>query len=87
KIEYYLFGVLLFFFVDVGALIIIGSLIMVVYDMGADIAIVRCIGASPRQILDIFMVQGNVIVFVGTLIGGELGVNAAEKDVRVVGRV
>jgi lipoprotein-releasing system permease protein len=50
---------------------------MVVNDKGADIAILRTIGATPRQIMTIFMVQGTVIGVIGTLIGGILGVIAA----------
>ena len=43
----------------------------------ADIAILRTFGATPRQIMAIFMVQGTVIGVVGTLIGTLLGVLAA----------
>jgi lipoprotein-releasing system permease protein len=35
------------------------------------------LGATPRQIMGIFMVQGTVIGVVGTLIGGVLGILAA----------
>jgi lipoprotein-releasing system permease protein len=49
----------------------------VVADKRADIAILRTLGATPRQVMAIFMVQGTVIGCIGTLIGGVLGVTVA----------
>jgi lipoprotein-releasing system permease protein len=66
---------------------IIATLIMVVNDKGADIAILRTIGATPSQIMTIFMVQGTVIGVVGTVIGGVLGVVAAINVSQIVGWV
>ena len=77
KMEKTMIGLLLLMIVAVAAFNIIATLIMVVNDKGADIAILRTIGATPRQIMTIFMVQGTVIGIVGTLIGGILGVVAA----------
>jgi lipoprotein-releasing system permease protein len=71
--------------VAVAAFNIIATLIMVVNDKGADIAILRTIGATPRQIMTIFMVQGTVIGIVGTIIGGVLGVIAAINVSEMVG--
>ena len=42
---------------------------MVVNDKQAEIAILRTIGATPATILWIFIVQGMMVGFVGTLIG------------------
>ena len=70
-------GLLLLLIVAVAALNLIAKLIMVVADKGGDIAILRTLGATPRQIMAIFMVQGSVIGLVGTLIGTVLGVLAA----------
>ena len=50
---------------------------MVVTDKKGDIAILRTLGATPRQIMAIFMVQGTVIGVVGTFIGAVLGILAA----------
>ncbi|MEQ4505527.1 lipoprotein-releasing ABC transporter permease subunit, partial [Pseudomonas sp.] len=77
KMEKTMIGLLLLMIVAVAAFNIIATLIMVVNDKGADIAILRTIGATPRQIMAIFMVQGTVIGIVGTLIGGVLGIIAA----------
>ncbi|MDT4864775.1 Lipoprotein-releasing system transmembrane protein LolE [compost metagenome] len=50
---------------------------MVVADKRADIAILRTLGATPRQIMAVFMVQGSVIGTIGTLIGTVLGIITA----------
>lgn len=63
--------------VVVAAFNIISTLVMVVTDKKSDIAILRTLGATPRQIMATFMVQGSVIGIVGTLVGGVLGVLAA----------
>jgi lipoprotein-releasing system permease protein len=47
---------------------------MVVQDKQADIAILRTLGATPRSIMAIFMVQGSIIGVVGTLFGVIFGV-------------
>jgi len=77
KMEKTMIGLLLLLIVAVAAFNIIATLIMVVADKGGDIAILRTLGATPRQIMGIFMVQGTVIGVIGTLIGGILGVIAA----------
>ena len=58
----------------VAAFNIVSTLVMVVTDKQADIAILRTQGASPLSIMKIFMVQGVVIGLVGTLLGVALGV-------------
>jgi lipoprotein-releasing system permease protein len=87
KMEKTMIGLLLLMIVAVAAFNIIATLIMVVNDKGADIAILRTIGATPRQIMTIFMVQGTVIGIVGTVIGGVLGVIAAINVSQIVGWV
>ena len=87
KMEKTMIGLLLLMIVAVAAFNIIATLIMVVNDKGADIAILRTLGATPGQIMTIFMVQGTVIGVVGTLIGGVLGVIAAINVSQLVGWV
>ncbi|MBS7326352.1 MAG: lipoprotein-releasing ABC transporter permease subunit [Thiopseudomonas sp.] len=77
QMEKTMIALLLLLIVAVAAFNIISTLIMVVTDKQADIAILRTLGASPRQIMAVFMVQGTLIGVVGTLIGGVLGVIAA----------
>ncbi|MBU2013088.1 MAG: FtsX-like permease family protein, partial [Gammaproteobacteria bacterium] len=77
KMEKTMIGLLLMLIVAVAAFNIIATLIMVVADKRADIAILRTLGATPRQIMAIFMVQGSIIGFSGTVIGVILGVFGA----------
>lgn len=59
--------------VAVAAFNLLSSLVMAVKDKQADIAILRTIGATPREIGRIFLVQGALIGIVGTLAGVGLG--------------
>ncbi len=61
--------IILSLIVAVAAFNIVSTLVMAVTDKQADIAILRTLGASPRSIMKIFMVQGVVIGVVGTLLG------------------
>jgi lipoprotein-releasing system permease protein len=53
---------------------LISTLVMVVTDKRADIAILRTLGASRGTIMQIFMTQGAIIGFIGTLLGVLFGV-------------
>lgn len=79
QMEKSMIGLLLLLIVAVAAFNIISTLVMVVTDKKSDIAILRTLGATPGQILGIFMVQGCVIGVIGTLVGGALGILAALK--------
>jgi lipoprotein-releasing system permease protein len=61
--------VILSMIVLVGALSIIGTLVMVVMEKKKDIAILRAMGTSARSIMSIFMLQGVFVGIVGTLSG------------------
>ncbi len=67
-------SIILFLIVAVAAFNIVSTLVMVVTDKQADIAVLRTLGASPARIMGIFMVQGTAIGLVGTLIGMVAGV-------------
>lgn len=84
KMEKTMIGLLLLLIIAVAAFNIIATLIMVVADKQADIAILRTLGATPGQIMATFMVQGTVIGSVGTLTGGILGVLLALNVSEVV---
>jgi lipoprotein-releasing system permease protein len=56
---------------------IASGLVMAVQDKQSDIAILRTLGATPRSIMGIFMVQGVVIGVFGTLLGVGTGVLTA----------
>jgi lipoprotein-releasing system permease protein len=66
--------IILSLIVGVAAFNIVSTLVMAVQDKQADIAILRTLGAPPRSILWIFMVQGSLIGVVGTALGVVLGV-------------
>ena len=61
--------VILSMIVLVGALSIIGTLVMVVMEKKKDIAILRAMGTSARSIMSIFIFQGVFVGIVGTLSG------------------
>ena len=50
---------------------------MTVTDKRADIAILRTLGASPKSIMGIFVVQGAMVGVLGTLAGLLLGLGVA----------
>lgn len=55
--------------IAVAAFNLVSSLVMVVNDKQAEIAILRTIGATPNTILLIFIVQGLMVGLIGTLLG------------------
>ena len=69
--------IILFLIVAVAAFNIVSTLVMVVTDKKADIAILRTLGLPPRSVMGIFFVQGVTSGVLGTLIGGVLGVLTA----------
>lgn len=69
KTEKRVMFIILLLIVAVAAFNIVSTLVMVVTDKRADIAILRTQGLSPRGIMGIFMVLGSVIGVVGTALG------------------
>ena len=74
KIEKRVMFIILFLIIAVAAFNFVSTLVMVVTDKQADIAILRTLGMSPRSVMGVFMVQGTVIGVIGTLLGGLTGV-------------
>lgn len=68
-----LIGLLLFILVLVASFNIVSSLVMAVNEKRADIAILRTLGATPKHILQIFIVQGLIMGVMGILFGTILG--------------
>ncbi|RAR64467.1 MULTISPECIES: lipoprotein-releasing ABC transporter permease subunit [Halomonadaceae] len=77
QMEKRMIGLLLAVIVAVAAFNIVSTLVMVVTDKKADIAILRTIGATPGSIMGIFIVQGLAIGIIGILIGLGVGVTLA----------
>ncbi|SEI75733.1 lipoprotein-releasing system permease protein [Allopseudospirillum japonicum] len=74
QMEKRMIGLLLMVIVAVAAFNIVSTLVMVVTDKKADIAILRTLGATPWQIMQIFIIQGMSIGVIGTSLGVTLGV-------------
>ncbi|MGM8061609.1 lipoprotein-releasing ABC transporter permease subunit [Vogesella indigofera] len=69
QIEKRMMFIILTLIVAVAAFNLVSTLVMVVTDKQADIAILRTLGASPASIMQIFMIQGSVAGVLGTLSG------------------
>jgi lipoprotein-releasing system permease protein len=73
QIEKRMMSIVLTLIVAVAAFNLLSTLIMTVTDKQSDIAILRTLGASPRSIMGIFIVQGAVSGVIGTLAGVVVG--------------
>ena len=69
--------IILTLIVAVAAFNLVSTLVMTVTDKRADIAILRTLGASPRSIMGIFVVQGAMVGVIGTVSGLLLGLGVA----------
>ncbi|MFW9617535.1 lipoprotein-releasing ABC transporter permease subunit [Aquabacterium sp.] len=77
QVEKRMMFIILTLIVAVAAFNLVSTLVMTVTDKRADIAILRTLGASPRSIMGIFMVQGAMSGILGTLGGLGLGLLVA----------
>jgi lipoprotein-releasing system permease protein len=77
QIEKRLMAIILTLIVAVAAFNLVSTLVMTVTDKRADIAILRTLGASPRSIMGIFIVQGALSGVIGTAAGVGLGLLVA----------
>ncbi|UXY13791.1 lipoprotein-releasing ABC transporter permease subunit [Chitiniphilus purpureus] len=86
EIEKRMMFIILTLIVAVAAFNLVSTLVMVVTDKQADIAILRTLGAAPGSIMKIFVIQGAISGCVGTLAGALGGVLVAlNLDVIVPG--
>jgi len=69
KMEKTMMFIILSMIVAVAAFNIVSTLVMMVQDKQADIAILRTLGASPSSVMAIFLVQGTLIGVIGTIAG------------------
>jgi lipoprotein-releasing system permease protein len=77
QLEKRLMFIILTLIVAVAAFNLVSTLVMTVTDKRADIAILRTLGASPRSVMGIFIVQGALAGIVGTAAGVVLGLLVA----------
>jgi len=73
KMEKVMISVLLGIIIAVAAFNIVSSLVLMVADKRSDIAVLRTLGMSARQIMATFVVQGSAVGVAGTAIGTLLG--------------
>ncbi|MDM8216181.1 lipoprotein-releasing ABC transporter permease subunit [Desulfovibrio piger] len=67
--------ILLTMVVLIGSFSIVTSLVMLVMEKTRDIAILMSMGATRRTIRRIFMLQGTIIGFIGTMLGYAMGLS------------
>jgi lipoprotein-releasing system permease protein len=77
QLEKRMMFIILTLIVAVAAFNLVSTLVMTVTDKRADIAILRTLGASPRSIMGVFVVQGAMVGVIGTLSGLALGLLVA----------
>jgi lipoprotein-releasing system permease protein len=77
--------VILLMLVAVAAFNIVATLVMIVKEKQTDIAILRTLGAGPRNVLGIFAIQGAMIGLAGTGLGAALGVLVSHNLRSLVG--
>jgi lipoprotein-releasing system permease protein len=77
QLEKRMMFIILTLIVAVAAFNLVSTLVMTVTDKRADIAILRTLGASPRSIMGVFVVQGAMVGVIGTLAGLLLGLGVA----------
>lgn len=79
KIQKTVMSVILLLIIAVAAFNLVSSLVMMVNDKRSDIAILRALGASRRNIMGIFMIQGSIIGTIGTIVGISFGLYMANN--------
>ena len=77
QIEKNMMFIILSLIVAVAAFNLVSTLVMAVTDKQADIAILRTLGARPRSIMAVFVVQGALVGFIGLGLGIAGGVALA----------
>jgi lipoprotein-releasing system permease protein len=84
KIEKTVMFVILLLIVTVAMFNVVSTLVVVVTEKRADIAILRTLGATPKSIMGIFLAHGSVVGVVGTLVGTICGVLLANNVETIV---
>ena len=79
QLEKRMMFIILTLIVAVAAFNLVSTLVMTVTDKRADITILRTLGASPKSIMGIFVVQGAMVGVIGTMSGLLLGLAIASN--------
>jgi lipoprotein-releasing system permease protein len=76
--------IILILIIAIAAFNLVSTLVMVVADKRSEIAILRTLGASPKTIMAIFVVQGCTVGLIGTLLGVASGILLAINAPNIV---
>ncbi len=76
--------IILVLIIAIAAFNLVSTLVMVVTDKRSEIAILRTLGASPKTIMAIFMVQGCIVGVIGTFLGVTGGILLAFNAPNIV---
>jgi lipoprotein-releasing system permease protein len=90
QVEKRMMFIILTLIVAVAAFNLVSTLVMTVTEKQADIAILRTLGATPRSVMAVFIVQGALIGVIGTLagvLGGLLVANHIDVIVPAIERI
>lgn len=87
KLEKSMMFLILMLIIAVAAFNLVSSLVMVVNDKRAEIAILRTLGATPGTILRIFIIQGLLVGIIGTALGLGLGLLLACNATSIVNHI
>ncbi|GAB1257237.1 lipoprotein-releasing ABC transporter permease subunit [Aurantivibrio plasticivorans] len=77
KMEKIMVMVMLMIIIAIAAFNIVTSLVLMVADKRGDIAVLRTLGMTSRQVMAVFVVQGSATGFIGIVIGTTLGLLGA----------
>ncbi len=84
KMEKTMMFLILMLIIAVAAFNLVSSLVMVVNDKQAEIAILRTIGVTPGTIMMIFIIQGVIVGLIGTFLGLVAGLLLATNATHIV---
>ncbi|MFO8827554.1 lipoprotein-releasing ABC transporter permease subunit [Legionella pneumophila] len=87
KLQKNMMFLILLLIIMVAAFNLVSSLVMIVNDKQAEIAILRTLGATPIEILLIFIVQGMIIGIIGILLGSICGLILAKNVTSIVNKL
>ncbi|MCW8469376.1 lipoprotein-releasing ABC transporter permease subunit [Fluoribacter gormanii] len=87
KMQKNMMFLILLLIIMVAAFNLVSSLVMIVNDKQAEIAILRTLGATPAEILLIFIVQGMIIGVIGILLGSISGLILAKNVTSIVNKL